>query len=93
MKFIVRHEIPLSHIKVIRMQRKDMLAKTGLLVVSNPKQIGKILPLVRNHVKNTLYIQLLSALTEPFGNFHTTAFNSWPKYSQTIHGIYTQVND
>ncbi|KAJ3644954.1 hypothetical protein Zmor_022650 [Zophobas morio] len=67
-----------------------MLAKTGLLVVSNPKQIGKILPLVRNHVKNTLYIQLLSALTEPFGNFHTTAFNSWPKYSQTIHGIYTQ---
>jgi phosphopantetheine adenylyltransferase/dephospho-CoA kinase len=67
-----------------------MLAKTGLLIVSNPKQIGKILPSVQKKVQHTLYIQLLSALTEPFGNFHTNVFNSWPKYSQTIYGIYSQ---
>lgn len=68
-----------------------MLVKTGLLVVSNPTQIGKILPSVKERVKSTLYIQLLSALSEPFGNFHPNIFTSWPKYSKTIYGIYSQV--
>ncbi|EFA07751.2 bifunctional coenzyme A synthase [Tribolium castaneum] len=67
-----------------------MLAKTGLLVVSNPTQIGKILPSIQKRVKNTLYIQLLSALSEPFGNFYTNVFTSWPKYSKTLYGIYSQ---
>lgn len=70
-----------------------MLAKTGLLVVSNPTQIGKILSSVEKQVKQTLYIQLLSALSEPFGNFYTNIFNTWPKYSQTIYGIYSQVTN
>ncbi|XP_044253000.1 bifunctional coenzyme A synthase-like [Tribolium madens] len=67
-----------------------MLAKTGLLIVSNPTQIGKILPSIQKRVQNTLYIQLLSALTEPFGNFYTNVFTSWPKYSKTLYGIYSQ---
>lgn len=68
-----------------------MLAKTGLLIVSNPKQIGKILSSIEKQVNQTLYIQLLSALCEPLGNFYTNVFNTWPKYSQTIYGIYSQV--
>ena len=68
-----------------------MLVKTGLLVVSNPKHIGKVLTSVKKHVNNTLYIQLLSALSEPFGTFLPNVFDSWPKFSKTITGIYSQV--
>lgn len=68
-----------------------MSVKTGLLVISNPSKIGKILCSAKKQVNNTLYIQLLSALTEPFGCFHPNVFNSWPKFSQTIAGIYSQV--
>lgn len=68
-----------------------MLRKTGLLIVSNPTQIGKILSDVPKKVKNTLYIQLLSSLAEPFGQFYPITFNKWPKYSKTIFNIYFQV--
>ncbi|CAH0563565.1 unnamed protein product [Brassicogethes aeneus] len=67
-----------------------MLCKTGLLIVSNPNKIGKILSKIQNNVKNTLYIQLLSTLSDPLGNFYPNLYNSWPKYSQTIFGIYSQ---
>ncbi|CAH1178912.1 unnamed protein product [Phaedon cochleariae] len=67
-----------------------MLAKTGLLIISNPKQIAKILSTIESQVKNTLYIQLLSALSDPFGSFYPKSFTSWPKYSQTISKIYSQ---
>ncbi|KAJ8942036.1 hypothetical protein NQ318_002790 [Aromia moschata] len=67
-----------------------MLAKTGLLIVSNPKQIGTILESVQKLVKNTLYIQLLSAISEPFGNFYSRTVNPWPEFSKTIYNIYAQ---
>lgn len=69
----------------------EALVKTGLLIVSNPNQIGKLLKNVEKKVQKTLYIHLLSTLTEPFGSFHTNIFNSWPKYSNTILNIYAQV--
>lgn len=69
-----------------------MIAKTGLLIVSNPKQISKVLASVQKQVKNTLYIQLLSALSDPFGQFHIKTLNSWPKCSRTIFNIYSQVD-
>lgn len=68
-----------------------MLAKTGLLVISNPQQIGKVLSQVKKQVKNTIYIQLLSALGEPLGSFHPKIYNTWPKLSKTIYNIYSQV--
>lgn len=68
-----------------------MLRQTGLLIVSNPKQIAQTLCNAGKEVKKTLYIQLLSALTEPFGNFHPKYFNSWPKLSNTVSNIYSQV--
>lgn len=69
-----------------------MLAKTGLLIVSNPKHVGKLLSHAQSKVKNTVYIQLLSAIGDPFGLFYPNVFNSWPKFSQTIHGIYSQAS-
>lgn len=68
-----------------------MLAKTGLLIVSNPKHIAKLLTDAQKAVKNTLYIQLLSALGEPLGSFHSNIFNTPPKFSRTIYCIYSQV--
>ncbi|CAH1954560.1 unnamed protein product [Acanthoscelides obtectus] len=68
-----------------------MLAKTGLLIVSNPKQIHKILSSIHKQVKNTLYIQLLSALGDPLGAFQPVVFNTWPKFSKTLFNIYSQV--
>ncbi|XP_066249367.1 bifunctional coenzyme A synthase [Euwallacea similis] len=69
-----------------------MLVKTGLLVVSNPKHINRLLTDVQKSVKNTLYIQLLSALNDPLGNFHPNIFNTPPKLSRTIFGIYSQAS-
>lgn len=68
-----------------------MLVKTGLLIVSNPKQIGNLLGSIQKQVKSTLYIQLLSALSEPLCSFCPKKCNVWPKFSPTIHGIYAQV--
>ncbi|KRT82920.1 hypothetical protein AMK59_4345, partial [Oryctes borbonicus] len=70
-----------------------MLVKTGLLIVSNPTHIAKIIPSLKKYVNNTLYIQLLSALTDPFGSFYPNLFNTWPKFRQTITGIYKQASD
>lgn len=71
--------------------RPKMIAKTALLIVSNPNHIGKILPSLTKQVNKTLYIQLLSALSSPLGSFCPEIFNVWPKFTQTISGIYAQV--
>lgn len=67
-----------------------MIAKTGLLVVTNPKHISKLLPKVQKQVKNTLYIHLTSAL-KPLGVFNPDIFTTIPKYSQSIRVIYSEV--
>lgn len=68
-----------------------MLRQTGLLIVSNPKHIAQTLCNAGKEVKNTLYVQLLSAVTEAFGNFYPKQLNSWPKLSNTVFNIYSQV--
>lgn len=65
-----------------------MIAKTGLLVLTNPVQISKILPTIREKVKNTLYIHITKGLQE--GKYKPEIFSSAPKYSQTVRGIYSQ---
>lgn len=70
-----------------------MLRKTALLIVSNPKQISQTLSSAGKQVKNTLYIQLQSALSEPFGKFHLNCYNSWPKLSRVVHNVYSQVRE
>ncbi|CAG9773804.1 unnamed protein product [Ceutorhynchus assimilis] len=66
------------------------MAKTGLLIVSNPKHITKLLSDISKTVQNTLYIQLLSALSDPLGSFHANVFSAPPKFSRTIYSIYSQ---
>ncbi|GLV32971.1 Bifunctional Phosphopantetheine adenylyltransferase - Dephospho-CoA kinase [Carabus blaptoides fortunei] len=67
-----------------------MIAKTGLLILTNPVHIGKILPTIRQQVKTTLYIHLANALHEPVARYKPDIFTSAPKCSQTIRGIYSQ---
>ncbi|KAK9887761.1 hypothetical protein WA026_000076 [Henosepilachna vigintioctopunctata] len=67
-----------------------MSGKTGLLLLTNSKQIGLVLSSIQQKVTKTLYIQLLNALTDNLGGINTNFLTSIPKYSQEIHGIYTQ---
>ncbi|KAL3273238.1 hypothetical protein HHI36_014692 [Cryptolaemus montrouzieri] len=67
-----------------------MSSKTGLLVITNPKQIGLVLSSVQQKVSKILYIQLLNALSDSASGVHTKIFSSIPKYSKEINGIYTQ---
>lgn len=68
-----------------------MLAKTGLLIVSNPTQISKVFSTINKKVKNILYVQFLSALNDPVGVFHPNVFTSWPKFTKIIYNVYSQV--
>ncbi|KAI4457241.1 dephospho-coa kinase-related [Holotrichia oblita] len=79
-----------ENIIVLEAAKPKMLSKTALLIVSNPNHVGKILPSLTKHVNKTLYIQLLSALSNPFGSFYPNIFDAWPKFTQTISGIYSQ---
>lgn len=67
------------------------MAKTGLLILTNPIHIGKILPTIKKQVKNTLYIHLTNALSEPCAKYKPEIFTTLPKYSRTIRGIYAEV--
>ncbi|XP_074040395.1 bifunctional coenzyme A synthase-like [Leptinotarsa decemlineata] len=62
--------------------------KTGLLVISNPKKITSILSSIQKQVKNTLYIQILSALGDAQVGFQPKVFKTCPRFSKTIFGIY-----
>ncbi|KAK3909819.1 Bifunctional coenzyme A synthase [Frankliniella fusca] len=68
------------------------MAKTGLLVVTNPSRVAKVLPDLQKHLLNKLYIQYLpqclSRLLTP-----TTPSLSSPSptvYSKTVIGMYSQ---
>lgn len=87
----MQEQTTVTNSKELEQKQEEMLVKTGLLIVSNPKHVGKILPSLRARVNSTLYVQMISALTDPFGSFYPRIFDSWPKYSQIIKGIYTQV--
>lgn len=69
-----------------------MIAKTGLLVVTNPKNISKILPSIQKQVKNTLYIHLTSAL-KPLNRIRPEIYSNIPKCSQAIKVIYCEVSN
>lgn len=67
-----------------------MASKTGLLIISNPKQIDRILSSAKKEVSKVLYIQLLSALIEPLGCSKINLPLCLPTASKTINGIYSQ---
>lgn len=65
------------------------MANTGLLILTNPKRIGKLLPIIKQHVLKTLYIQYF-----PEKNIFVSSSYSLspkligPRYSQIIANIY-----
>lgn len=63
-----------------------MMAKTGLLILTNPAKIANLLPSVLNHVNNTLYIHW-----NPHNKVEVKS-TEWPNHIQTVNQIYYQVN-
>ncbi|XP_044760646.1 bifunctional coenzyme A synthase [Coccinella septempunctata] len=67
-----------------------MAFNTGLLVLTNFKQVGSVLSSVQQQVSRILYIQFLNALSENTSNIQNNLVPSLSKYSREIHGIYSQ---
>lgn len=70
------------------------MANTGLLVLTNPARVRKLLPVIKKHVLKTLYIQyfpeknILAA-----GNYNiATSQRKGPQYSQNIMDIYVNTS-
>ena len=61
------------------------MAKTGLLLLSNPSKISSIFPLVKQHVHKTIYVQLF-----PYQNNVSLTRKSIPNISKTVLEVYTQ---
>ncbi|XP_043282731.1 bifunctional coenzyme A synthase [Venturia canescens] len=68
------------------------MANTGLLVLSNPSKVRKILPVIGDHVLKTLYVQYFPDKNGLFSNNHSgsaTKFNRPGScYAQTVANIY-----
>lgn len=66
------------------------MANTGLLILTNPTKITKLLPIIEDHVLKTLYIQyfpeknIFSSRNHAFTNFHWKVSS----YAQTVSKIY-----
>lgn len=66
------------------------MANTGLLVLSNPAKVRKLLPVIREHVLKTLYIQYFPEKNGLLpGNYSLSASRlRAPCYAQTVANIY-----
>ncbi|XP_011494595.1 PREDICTED: bifunctional coenzyme A synthase-like [Ceratosolen solmsi marchali] len=66
------------------------MVNTGLLILTNPAKVGKLLPAIKNHVLKTLYIQYF-----PEKNIISNAYSlplvklKGPRYFEIIANIYT----
>lgn len=69
----------------------EMAFNTGLLVLTNVKQVGSVLSSVQQKVSRILYIQFFNALSENTSNAQNNLLSSLPRYSQEILGVYSQV--
>lgn len=67
------------------------MANTGLLILTNPAKVTKLLPIIKKHVLKTLYIQYFpeNNIFTP-GNY-TVTNSKWKvtRYAQTVANIYT----
>ncbi|CAK9797021.1 Bifunctional coenzyme A synthase [Anthophora quadrimaculata] len=71
-----------------------MMANTGLLVLTNPTKVIKLLPIIEKHVLKTLYIQYFPEKNIfPCGN-HTISNSQWKitPYIQTVSNIYMDMS-
>lgn len=69
------------------------MANTGLLVLTNPARVTKLLPIIKKHVLKTLYIQYFpeTTLLVP-GNY--TQNSKWRavRYAETVTNIYSDTS-
>lgn len=70
------------------------MANTGLLVLTNPAKVRKLLPVITKHVSKTLYIQYFPEKNiSATGNYNIATSNQrGPQYSQNIVDIYVNTS-
>ncbi|KAK1121215.1 hypothetical protein K0M31_010522 [Melipona bicolor] len=71
-----------------------MMANTGLLVLTNPKRVIKLLPMIRKHILKTLYIQYFPEKNIFLSGSHMITSSQWgiSHYAQIISNIYTDTS-
>lgn len=67
------------------------MANTGLLVLTNPAKVIKLLPIIKKHVLKTLYIQYFPEKNIFISGNYTVSSSqrTATRYAQTISNIYT----
>jgi phosphopantetheine adenylyltransferase/dephospho-CoA kinase len=67
------------------------MVNTGLLILTNPAKIGKLLSNIKNHVLKTLYIQYFPEKNILISNTYSlpSVKLKGPRYSEIIASIYT----
>ena len=70
------------------------MANTGLLVLTNPKRVIKLLPMIRKHILKTLYIQYFPEKNIFLSGSHMVTSPQWgiSHYAQIISNIYTDTS-
>lgn len=70
------------------------MANTGLLVLTNPTKVSKLLPIIKKHVLKTLYIQYFPEKNIFISGNYTVTNPQWgiTRYAQTISNIYTDTS-
>lgn len=69
------------------------MANTGLLILTNPAKVRKLLPVIKKHVLKTLYIQYFPEKNIFAGNYSgTISQKKSPQYSKNIADIYVNTS-
>ncbi|XP_015599142.1 bifunctional coenzyme A synthase [Cephus cinctus] len=66
------------------------MANTGLLILTNPVKVAKLLPIIKEHVLKTLYIQYFPEKNILVPGSYSLSTTQWkgPRYAQTVSRIY-----
>lgn len=69
------------------------MANTGLLILTNPARVKKLLPVIKKHVLKTLYIQYLPEKNIFAGNYNiATSQRRNPQYAKSVVDIYVNTS-
>lgn len=67
------------------------MVNTGLLILTNPTKVSKILPVIKEHVLKTLYIQYFPERNLLLSGNYKPRWQG-PRYAQTISRIYSMAS-
>ncbi|XP_017887974.1 bifunctional coenzyme A synthase [Ceratina calcarata] len=70
------------------------MSNTGLLVLTNPARVAKLLPIIKKHVLKTLYVQYFPEKNIFLPGSYTAANHQWKvtRYAQIVSNIYTDTS-